>query len=296
MRFIGNSHWTAGVRAPATHVLATLWSLAALVQAGLCFFQSAPRWDAHFWQWSWQSPWQAYGLSWPGVQSGRWWLLFTYAWVQGGIWHWLAVLLGLSVFGRSVEPIIGSSHLLAASLLGTTAGGLAHGFACRYGALPVAQPLWGALPLVWTLVGIYSTLLPGWQVGGSSSWLTMGGKMAGKLGCIRAKEVGWIAAGVCVLWWRSRCFGVAGPLAMLAALCAGWAYTRSLGFGGVFFYQRILSKDDSYRRRIDAMSWEEFLNSELNPVLEKIARRGIRSLTRAERQTLRYSRRKLEGP
>jgi len=43
------------------------------------------------------------------------------------------------------------------------------------------------------------------------------------------------------------------------------------------------------------MNWEEFLNAELNPVLEKIARHGLRSLNAAERRILRHSRRKLEG-
>jgi hypothetical protein len=82
---------------------------------------------------------------------------------------------------------------------------------------------------------------------------------------------------------------------MLAALCVGWIYTRVLGFGGTLFYQRILRSDDPHQKRLETMSWEEFLTVELNPILEKIAHCGIKSLTRAERQTLRYSQRKLEG-
>ena len=280
MRSTGNSYQATAIRAPATKALAVLWSVAAVLQVIFWLVQTPEQREAYSWA-------AVCGFSWPEFQEGRWWPLFTYVLVQGGFWHWWAVMLGLYAFGRSVEPIIGSSNLLVASVLGAAVGGLVHGLACQYGALPAAQPLWGALPAVLALVGVYSTVLPGWQVGGSSRWLRMGS--------IRAREVGWIAAGGCVLWWRSRWGGSAGPLAMLAALCVGWVYTRVLGFGGTLFYQRMLRRDDPHQRRIEAMSWEEFLNVELNPILEKIARRGIKSLTRAERQTLQYSRRKLEG-
>ena len=283
MRSTGNRHRATTIRAPATKALAVVGSVAAVLQVAFWLLQTPQQRDAYSWQ-------MVCGFSWPRFQEGRWWALFTYVLVQGGLLHWLAVMLGLYAFGRSVEPIIGSSHVLVASGLGTAVGGLVHGMACQYGALPAGQALCGALPAVLALVGVYSTVLPGWQVGSSSRysrWFWMGG--------IRAREVGWIAAVGCVLWWRSHWGGAAGPLAMLAALCVGWIYTRVLGFGGTLFYQRILRSDDPHQKRLETMSWEEFLNVELNPILEKIAHRGIKSLTRAERQTLRYSQRKLEG-
>jgi hypothetical protein len=68
-----------------------------------------------------------------------------------------------------------------------------------------------------------------------------------------------------------------------------------LGFGDWFFFQRVSERGDLLERRMELMNWEEFLNAELNPVLEKIARHGLRSLNAAERRILRHSRRKLEG-
>ena len=280
MRSTGNSYRAVAIPTPATKALVLLWSAAAVIQVGSWLLQTSRPRGLGFWL-------SVCGFTWEDFQDGRWWGLLTYAFVQGSVWHWLLAMVGLCVFGRSVEPIVGSVHLLVATAFGTVIGGLAHGLACHYGLLPAGQPLWGALPMVLSLVGIYSTVLPGWHVGGSSRWL--------RLGSVRAREVGWIAAGCCVLWWRSRWWGAAGPLAMLASLCVGWGYTRVLGFGGTLFYQRMLRRDDPHLRRLEAMTGEEFLNLELNPVLEKIARRGLKSLTRAERQTLQYSRRKLEG-
>jgi len=68
-----------------------------------------------------------------------------------------------------------------------------------------------------------------------------------------------------------------------------------LGFGDRFFFQRMMGEGDPLEQRMEQMNWEEFLNAELNPVLEKIARHGLRSLNAAERRILRHSRRKLEG-
>ena len=280
MRSTGNSCRPVAIPTPATKVLVALWSVAAAVQAALWLLQIRVHREPGF-------LFSAYGFFWEDLREGRIWGLLTYAFVPGGFWHWLLAMIGLCVFGRSVEPIVGGAHLVVAGVFGSVAGGLLHGLACHLGMLPAGQPLWGAFPMVLALVGVYSTVLPGWYVGSSSRWL--------RLGSFRAREVGWIAAGCCVLWWRSRWWAAAGPLAMLAALCVGWGYTRVLGFGGTLFYQRMVRRDDPHLRRLEAMTWEEFLTFELNPVLEKIARRGLKSLTRAERQTLHYSRRKLEG-
>ncbi|MEI7776105.1 MAG: rhomboid family intramembrane serine protease, partial [Verrucomicrobiota bacterium] len=153
MRSTGNRYRTTAIRAPATKALAVVGSVAAVLQVAFWLLQTPQQRDAYSWQ-------MVCGFSWPRFQEGRWWALFTYVLVQGGVLHWLAVMLGLYVFGRSVEPIIGSSHVLVASGLGTAVGGLVHGMACQYGALPTGQALWGALPAVLALVGVYSTVLP----------------------------------------------------------------------------------------------------------------------------------------
>jgi hypothetical protein len=82
---------------------------------------------------------------------------------------------------------------------------------------------------------------------------------------------------------------------MLGALGSGWAYTRLLGFGSSLFYHKLIRERAENDRRIEQMNWDEFVSSELDPVLEKIALQGLQSLTRREKAILRQSRRKLEG-
>ena len=82
---------------------------------------------------------------------------------------------------------------------------------------------------------------------------------------------------------------------MLGALISGWAYTRILGFGSSLFYHKLLQEKAENERRIEQMNWDEFVSTELDPILEKIALHGLRSLTRRERAVLQQSRRKLEG-
>jgi len=82
---------------------------------------------------------------------------------------------------------------------------------------------------------------------------------------------------------------------MLGALGSGWAYTRLLGFGSSLSYHKLIRERAENDRRIEQMNWDEFVSSELDPILEKIARQGLHSLTRREKAILRQSRRKLEG-
>jgi hypothetical protein len=84
---------------------------------------------------------------------------------------------------------------------------------------------------------------------------------------------------------------------MLGALIFGWAYTRALGFGALMFCSPTLEHQSLQERRLAEMDWDDFVSKELNPVLEKISKHGIRSLTKIEHRILRFSRHKLdEGP
>ena len=226
-------------------------------------------------------------LSLDALHRGGWWRLFCYPAVHANLWHWVLAAAGLYAAGRSVESVVGSRHVLLASLMGVLWGGVAHCAAGRAGLVSPGQWVLGALPACTALVGMYATLLPGWPPGGSPR----------SLGAWRptARDAGWAAAVCLAVWWASGWFPEAGPAAMLGALGSGWAYTRLLGFGSSLFYHRILQKRAENDRRIEQMNWDEFVSSELDPILEKIARQGLQSLTRRERAVLRQSRRKLEG-
>ena len=146
-----------------------------------------------------------------------------------------------------------------------------------------------------SLVGVYSALLPGWHMGAASRWgMRTASRWAMPLP-LTAGTFGWLVAVICTLWWASGWFPEAGPAPMLAGLVAGWTFTRALGFGEPLWAGGKTAAREAPGRRVEEMDWEEFLRTELNPVLEKISTRGIKSLTRADWRILQQSRRKLEG-
>ena len=241
-------------------------------------------------------------LSTQKLQQGQWWRLLSFCAAHAGFWHWAGGSIAFYIVSRSVEPIIGALHLVAVLTLGNVSAGITHCLAHLWDwhgeaaadLLPSQEPLLGMLPALFTLIGVYGTVLPGWRLGAASRW--RGARwLATRLSAPRARHAAWFAAACAALWLACGWHPELGSLAVLPALLSGWAYTRMLGFGDRFFLQRIMAEGDHLERRMAQMNWEEFLNVELNPVLEKIARHGLRSLTAAERRILRHSRRKLEG-
>ena len=301
--FAGHNPAQTATRTPAALALAGAFLVAALLQwwgsdatlgtGGEALGDEGSRWMDHC------------ALRWERVRdAGEWWRLLAYCAVHHSFWHAVAGALGLYAAGRAVEPIIGTGQMLCAALLGTVAGALtscglsaivslsqsggAEGMAASGGELSLdGPPLQGTLPMLAALVGVYSTILPGWRMGAASRWKVRFPLTAGAFG--------WLSAVGCALWWATGWFPEAGPAPMLAGLFVGWAFARLLGFGNPLFIQRKPSAHALGCRRVEEMNWEEFLRVELNPVLEKISTQGINSLTRAEWRILQQSRRKLEG-
>jgi hypothetical protein len=74
---------------------------------------------------------------------------------------------------------------------------------------------------------------------------------------------------------------------------AGWIYAHLLGFGHPSLLQRFLHKRKAETNRFDRMSVDQLMSGEIDPLLEKIARDGIHSLTRKERKNLAKAREKI---
>jgi membrane associated rhomboid family serine protease len=300
--FAGQNKARTESKAPTALALAFFFFLAALLQ--WCVENEVLKFPPLALTWGELGLPGVCSLHWPRVREGEWWRLFAYCAAHSSYIHAACSVLGIYALARAVEPIIGPVQVLCAALLGILTGALtSFGIACAARttlATGVEFPhvqmstdgadvpaLLGALPLLACLVGVYSTILPGWRIGSASSFGTPFPLTAGAFG--------WLSAVGCSLWWASGWFPEAGPAPMLGGLAAGWAYARLLGFGGLLFAQRGSNVVESKSRQIEEMDWEEFLRTELNPVLEKISTQGIHSLTRAEWKILQQSRRKLEG-
>lgn len=219
------------------------------------------------------------------VSSGRWWQFVSFMLLHPNPLHLVANMMVLYFAGREVEPIIGLKHFSALYLLGNLAGGVAQWGAIRSGLSPADSYLVGVSAGVAAVLSAYATILPELEV-----TLLLFFVVPFR---VRAKTLGLaVFFGAGLLW----CFVPAieiGPVAILAGSAVGWTYAKQLGFGNPMAVERYLFEKRQHAARLERMPAEQFIREELDPILEKIAQSGSRSLTRAERKLLEKGREKL---
>lgn len=217
--------------------------------------------------------WRWMALDQAGLIRGEWWKAITCGFLHlTNPVHVLANMLLLFFAGREVEPIVGWRHFLAIYVLGGLVGGLT-----QILAMP-AVPLVGISASVAAVVVAFCTILPELEVRDSLfSVIPVR---------LRARHLAIGVALTCgVLWWSGTLLTI-GPVAMLAAGMLAWLYVKQLGFGNPLAIQRYLFEKRERAARLERMSPEQFITTQIDPILEKIAREGMSKLTRAERKIL----------
>jgi hypothetical protein len=110
---------------------------------------------------------------------------------------------------------------------------------------------------------------------------------------LRAKYVGWLVAGGSVLLAAFQWEPGVAHMAHVGGCMVGWMYARQLGFGNPWWFQRRMMERRQREQRLDRMSPDQYMTEEIDPILDKIARDGMRSLNRAERRILERGREKI---
>jgi len=215
-----------------------------------------------------------------GLAQGRLWQLVTYMFLHGGAIHLLVNCVGLLFAGREVETVLGKKHLLLIYFLGGILGGIA-----QLIAGPRTIELIGASGGVCAVLLAFTTLLPELEIT-ALLYFVIPVKM-------KAKWLGRIIIGVSILFALSNWSRGVAHVAHLGGALTGLLYTRRLGYGGAFFFQRFLQDRRGRRTRREQMDSETFISTEIDPILDKIAREGIHSLSRAERRILEQGREKI---
>lgn len=208
-----------------------------------------------------------------GVRDAYSWQFVTGILLHGGPWHFLGNLLILYFFGRDIEPIFGQRHFLYLFLCGAVAGELGHLF-----LMPAEALLYGASGGVAAVIIAYATILPELDL---ISWRTRFVPVR-----LKAKHLAYAVAFVSLVMLMVDRHGALIHSAIPGGFAAGWLYTQLLGFGHPSWLQRKLSERRAAAQRISRMTRAEFIQCEIDPVLEKISRSGMHSLTRAERRLL----------
>ena len=217
-------------------------------------------------------------LSGDGLRHGFVWQPITYMFLHAGVWHILFNLIVLWFFGREVEYFIGPKYFTRL-YFGAGLAGAALWLAVNFNS---AAPVIGASGAVLGCVIAYATLFPNRDV-----TLLLFFVLPVSM---RAK---YLAIGA-VLINIAMLLGPATNVAYLAHLggaALGYLYVKQLGYGATprwLLWLQDMSARLKPRRppQPREMSPDEYMREQVDPVLDKIAREGMQSLTRHERKIL----------
>ena len=221
-----------------------------------------------------------FGLSGEGVQNAYAWQFLTAIFMHHGPWHLFGNMVVLYLLGRDLECILGQRHFLFLYLCGAVAGELGHLF-----VMPAETVLLAASGGVAAVTMAYATILPELELASSNLFIRLR---------LKAKHLAYgaiIIGAALILLDR---YGTITHSAYLGGCVAGWLYAHLLGYGRTSLLQRTLHQRKASVDRHRHMTAEQFIAEEVDPLLEKIAREGMQSLTRKERRILELGREKLE--
>jgi membrane associated rhomboid family serine protease len=219
-------------------------------------------------------------LSDQGLRAAYGWQFITAAFLHDGPWHLLGNMFLLYLLGRDVESIIGQRQFLFLYLTGTLAGELGHLFLMPENSALLAASGGPAAVLV-----AYAAILPELELTSMIFFL-----LPVRL---KAKHLGYGAFTLAVLGIVFDRTATIAHSSFLGGCLAGWFYAHLLGFGRPSILQRALRQRRAEAERYRAMTAEQFISEEVDPLLDKISREGIASLTRSERRLLAKAREKM---
>jgi membrane associated rhomboid family serine protease len=215
-----------------------------------------------------------------GIRDAYSWEFVSAMLLYGNVWHFLGSLLILYALGRDIESILGQRHFVYLFLSGALGGELGHLF-----LMPAQTLLYGASGGVAAVLCAYATILPELDlVACRTRFVSLK---------IKAKHLAYAVAFLSLVMLMVDRHGTLIHSAILGGFGAGWLYTRLLGFGHPSWLQRKFQQRRAIAERVDRMTVAEFIEYEIDPLLEKISRSGMRSLTRAERRLLARARQKV---
>ncbi len=255
-------------------------------------------------------------LSAEGLSNGYVWQIFTYQFMHAAPspWHLLFNMIGLFFIGRAIEEAYGWRVLLKVYLLAGVAGGLLQSGLVAAGWC-MDLPMVGASASVFGLLAVFTRAFP-------ERKLTLLIFFVLPVN-VRARTIFWVAMALSlfgVIFLRiapnspSEYGEAVAHGGHLGGLLAGWLVV-GLIVAGEFSFSGMMerfSKGGQRRRKVvkaggarayspgdqdvyeDAeVSSEDFMQEEVDPILEKIYKQGIHSLTKRERETLEEFRKRM---
>jgi len=230
-------------------------------------------------------PDNAFALSVEGLRHGYVWQLITYQFMHANLWHILFNSWLIYLFGREIEEVLGRVKFLVLYLASGAVGGGFQVLAALLWPAFFGGPVVGASASGLGLMAAYAVLFPTRELTLLFPPVTF-----------PAKTMLIFSAVLAVLGIVFPIDNVANA-AHLGGMVTGVAFIRWFVQGGAWPADLSfpLSRRSSWRRAAstppqEELSTEEFVQSEVDPILDKISRHGIQSLNARERQILEQAR------
>ncbi len=232
-----------------------------------------------------------FALSVEGLRHGFVWQLLTYQFMHANLWHILINSWAIYLFGREVEETLGGKNFLVLFLTAGVVGGMFQVLAAFIWPQYFGGPVVGASAGGFGLIAAYAVLFPARELTLLFTPVTFHAKtmlifsaVLAVMGIVfpidnvaNAAHLGGMLTGVFFVRWfvqgRWRWPGTTGARES----------TRTSA-GKTSFWRRGADEPE------EELSTDEFVKSEVDPILDKISRHGIQSLTARERKILEEAR------
>jgi membrane associated rhomboid family serine protease len=214
-------------------------------------------------------------LSAAGLQRGFFWQPLTYMFLHGGFWHLLVNMFVLWFFGREVETFLGARRFTLLYLLGGLAGA-ALWLACNWRS---DIPVLGASAAALACVVAFATMFPDREVTLLVFFILPV--------TLKAKYLALLAIAFDAVPILERAHSNVAHLAHLGGAALGYFFARAVGYGRPWNWPR---RAKHAAKPTPSRSSEDFMREQIDPILDKISRGGMQSLTARERKMLESAR------
>lgn len=239
-----------------------------------------------------------FALSLEGLEHGFVWQLLTYQFMHANLWHILANSWAIYLFGREIEETLGPRQFLIVYFTAGVVGGLFQMLAAFLWPGLFGGPVVGASAGGFGLMAAYAVLFPERELTLLfppvsfqaktllifSAVLAMAGIVFPVDNVANAAHLGGMLTGLVFIRRFVQGRGLPWEFQPDPPVPGEFADTRP---GKKPFWRSTASPLD------ESLSTDEFVKSEVDPILDKISRHGIQSLTGRERQILEKARERM---
>lgn len=233
---------------------------------------------------------QYFALSREEIEHGYVWQLVTYQFMHAGLLHLLLNCWAIYIFGRELESILGGRKFLALVFSSGIVGGVFQVVAAVLQPKHFGGEVVGASACAFGLVAAFAMIFPEREL-----TLLLFFVIPVRL---RAKMLLIISAVVAVIGVVLSEFDFGGNVANaahLGGMAMGWFYVRKILKNPALIgaVEEVEKPKRAILMKAEEKPVGDFLESEVDPILDKISAHGIQSLTARERAILEAARKKM---